>query len=54
MEDQAKLTRADKVKITEDDLTKMALIEGCRDTRLAEKALAEKPNLAQTIHRWLC
>ena len=35
VEDQAKLTRADKVKIIEDNLTRMAFIAGCRDRSLA-------------------
>ena len=49
IEDQVKLTRADKQRITEDDLVRMALIAGFRDRSLAEKVLAEKYSLKTTV-----
>ena len=49
VEDQVKLTRADSERITEEGLTRMALISGFRDRNLAEKVLAEKYSLKTTV-----
>ena len=49
VEDQVKLTRVDVEQITENHLTRMALIAGFRDRGLAEKALVKKTSLKSTI-----
>ena len=44
VEDQAKLTRANKQRTTEDDLIRMSLIAGFWERNLEEKALVGEGN----------
>ena len=49
IEYRVKLTRANVTKITEDNLTRMAVIVSTHDRSTAKKTLAENYILAQTI-----
>ena len=49
VEDQVELNRAEMKRITEDHLTRIALIAGFRDTSLSEKVLAENYNLKTKV-----
>ena len=49
VEDQEHLCRADEVRITSDDLKRMALIAGMKDRNLAEKCIGEEYSLKQVI-----
>jgi hypothetical protein len=49
VEDQEHLSRADKQRITADDLKRMALIAGMKDRSLAEKCIREEYTLKQVV-----
>ena len=50
VDDQPRLSQANTQPITEENLVRMALVDGMRDRALAEKALAEKYTLDRSTH----